>query len=97
MNPRLSKTLTAPSAFSFNITDSTLLQIVALDDRMQSMMLTQQQLEHELDFIKGQQRELEDALDVLEKQGLETPTNSDPEREQVYVHAYLSISTLFNI
>ena len=44
---------------------------------------TLQRLEHELDFIKGQQSELEDLLRPLES-SLTTAPPPDPERERTY-------------
>ena len=46
-------------------------------------LLLLQRLEHELDFIKGQQSELEDLLRPLEA-SLTTAPPPDPERERTY-------------
>ena len=46
-------------------------------------LLLLQRLEHELDFIKGQQSELEDLLRPLEA-SLTTAPRPDPERERTY-------------
>jgi len=57
-------------------------QIVSLDDSMQKVKLRQQQLDHELDFIVAQQRELVECLLPLEKEFSEV-TVSDPERNSM--------------
>lgn len=61
-----------------------MLQIVSLNDGMQKVKLRQQQLDHELDFIVAQQRELVECLQPLEKE-FKDITVSDPERDSVYV------------
>ena len=48
-----------------------------------------QRLEHELDFIKGQQSELEDLLRPLEASLTTAPPPVDPKREQTYQLAQL--------
>lgn len=60
-------------------------KIVNLNAAVEQVKLQQQQLEHELDFIVAQQRELEECLVPLETE-LEntTTTGIDPEREQTY-------------
>ncbi|KAK7863473.1 hypothetical protein R5R35_010509 [Gryllus longicercus] len=58
-------------------------KIINLNNAVEQVKLEQQQLDHELDFILGQQRELEDLLTPLEKE-LETNSVSDPEREHTY-------------
>ena len=47
------------------------------------ILVSLQRLEHELDFIKGQQSELEDLLRPLEA-SLTTAPPPDPERERTY-------------
>ena len=54
------------------------------------MKIDQQRLDHELDFIESQQRELEDMLQPLEKSVNELPPinyqqHADIEREHTYV------------
>lgn len=73
--------------YNFNL----YLQIVNLNAAVEQVKLQQQQLEHELDFIVAQQRELEECLVPLETE-LEntTTTGIDPEREQTYAHLEFS-------
>ena len=58
------------------------------------MKIDQQRLDHELDFILAQQRELEEMLVPLEKSIDQMPPinyqqHANPEREHTYVHYYL--------
>ncbi|CAB4054083.1 NUP62 [Lepeophtheirus salmonis] len=61
--------------------------IVTLNEQVEKVKLDQQRLEHELDFIKGQQSELEEILRPLES-SLNTSDTSGPppdtERERTY-------------
>ncbi|XP_063241395.1 nuclear pore glycoprotein p62 [Bacillus rossius redtenbacheri] len=59
-------------------------KIVNLNGAVERVKLEQQQLDHELDFIRAQQRDLEDCLGPLERQLLPAPTSADPERERTY-------------
>lgn len=59
-------------------------KILSLNSEVENMKLQQLQLDHELDFILAQQRELEECLVPLEKELASTPTNTDPEREHTY-------------
>ena len=58
---------------------------------METVKNEQQSLEHELDFILAQQKELEELLKPLEKQLLEDSSDRmrDPEREHMYVYNFL--------
>ncbi|XP_054277538.1 nuclear pore glycoprotein p62 [Macrosteles quadrilineatus] len=67
-----------------NLLNSNSDKIVALNNEVHQMKLQQQQLDHELDFILAQQRELEEVLSPLEKQTSEVPSNTDPDREHTY-------------
>ncbi|XP_054012520.1 nuclear pore glycoprotein p62 [Hylaeus anthracinus] len=58
-------------------------KIVALNQEVERVKIEQQQLEHELDYVVGQQKELQDCLVPLEKE-LESLSVSDPEREYTY-------------
>lgn len=58
-------------------------KIVTLNDQVEKVKLEQQQLEHELDYVVGQQKELQDCLVPLEKE-LANVSVSDPEREYTY-------------
>ncbi|XP_076623310.1 nucleoporin 62 [Colletes latitarsis] len=58
-------------------------KIVALNQEVERVKIEQQQLEHELDYVVGQQKELEDFLVPLEKELASLPV-SDPEREYTY-------------
>ncbi|XP_046425088.1 nuclear pore glycoprotein p62 [Neodiprion virginianus] len=58
-------------------------KIVTLNQEVERVKLEQEQLEHELDYVVGQQRELQDCLVPLEKE-LATVSASDPEREYTY-------------
>ncbi|KAL0278407.1 UNVERIFIED_CONTAM: hypothetical protein PYX00_000235 [Menopon gallinae] len=58
-------------------------KIVALNNSVEKVKLEQQQLDHELDFIVAQQRELEECLLPLEKEFADI-TVSDPERDATY-------------
>ncbi|KAF9423666.1 hypothetical protein HW555_000992 [Spodoptera exigua] len=61
-------------------------KIVELNDAVQSVKNEQQSLEHELDFVLAQQKELEDLLEPMEKQLSEETVDRlrDPEREHMY-------------
>lgn len=59
-------------------------KIISVNNEVENMKLQQLQLDHELDFILAQQRELEECLVPLEKELESTPTNTDPEREHTY-------------
>ncbi|XP_076248839.1 nucleoporin 62 [Calliopsis andreniformis] len=58
-------------------------KIVALNQEVERVKIEQQQLEHELDYVVGQQKELQDCLVPLEKD-LASLSISDPEREYTY-------------
>ncbi|XP_012284197.1 nuclear pore glycoprotein p62 [Orussus abietinus] len=58
-------------------------KIVSLNQEVERVKLEQQQLEHELDYVVGQQKELQDCLVPLEKE-LASLSVSDPEREYTY-------------
>ncbi|KOC63181.1 Nuclear pore glycoprotein p62 [Habropoda laboriosa] len=58
-------------------------KIVALNQEVEKVKIEQQQLEHELDYVVGQQKELQDCLVPLEKE-LASLSVSDPEREYTY-------------
>lgn len=58
-------------------------KIVALNQEVERVKIEQQQLEHELDYVVGQQKELQDCLIPLEKE-LASLSVSDPEREYTY-------------
>ncbi|XP_077299261.1 nucleoporin 62 [Arctopsyche grandis] len=58
-------------------------KIVTLNEALQGVRTEQQGLDHELDFVLGQQRELEELLVPLEKE-LSNVVITDPEREQTY-------------
>ncbi|XP_031828076.1 nucleoporin 62 isoform X2 [Nomia melanderi] len=58
-------------------------KIVALNQEVERVKIEQQQLEHELDYVVGQQKELQDCLVPLEKE-LASLSVSDPEREYTY-------------
>ncbi|KAK0168120.1 hypothetical protein PV327_001952 [Microctonus hyperodae] len=58
-------------------------KIVTLNQEVERVKLEQQQLEHELDYVVGQQKELQDCLVPLEKE-LVSLSVSDPEREYTY-------------
>ncbi|XP_075986072.1 uncharacterized protein LOC142983118 isoform X2 [Anticarsia gemmatalis] len=64
-------------------------KIVELNDAVQTVKNEQQSLEHELDFVLAQQKELEDLLTPMEKQMLDETTDrlKDPEREHLYTLA----------
>ncbi|CAG9792408.1 unnamed protein product [Diatraea saccharalis] len=60
-------------------------KIVELNDAVQSVKNEQEGLEHELDFVLAQQKELEELLAPLEKQLHDAPDRlRDPEREHMY-------------
>ncbi|XP_030025648.2 nuclear pore glycoprotein p62 isoform X2 [Manduca sexta] len=61
-------------------------KIVELNDAVETVKNEQQSLEHELDFVLAQQKELEDLLTPMEKQLLEDNVDRlrDPEREHMY-------------
>ncbi|XP_078042699.1 nucleoporin 62 isoform X2 [Augochlora pura] len=58
-------------------------KIVALNEEVERVKIEQQQLEQELDYVVGQQKELQDCLVPLEKE-LASISVSDPEREYTY-------------
>ncbi|XP_014208979.1 nuclear pore glycoprotein p62 [Copidosoma floridanum] len=58
-------------------------KIITLNQEVERVKLEQQQLEHELDYVVGQQKELQDCLVPLEKE-LSTLSVTDPEREYTY-------------
>ncbi|XP_015437250.1 PREDICTED: nuclear pore glycoprotein p62 isoform X2 [Dufourea novaeangliae] len=58
-------------------------KIVGLNQEVERVKIEQQQLEHELDYVVGQQKELQDCLVPLEKE-LASLSVSDPEREYTY-------------
>lgn len=58
-------------------------KIVALNQEVERVKVEQQQLEHELNYVDGQQKELQDCLVPLEKE-LASLSASDPEREYTY-------------
>lgn len=58
-------------------------KILALNDSVSSVRQDQQRLEHELDFVAGQQAELEEALRSLE-QSVAGSAPVDTERERTY-------------
>ncbi|CAH2058100.1 unnamed protein product, partial [Iphiclides podalirius] len=60
--------------------------IVELNDTIQTVKNEQQSLEHELDFVLAQQKELEEILTPIEKQLLNETGDRlrDPEREHMY-------------
>ena len=58
-------------------------KIISLNEGVEQVKLDQQRLEHELDFIKGQQSELEDVLAPLEA-SLVNGLPPDAERERTY-------------
>ncbi|XP_014223787.1 nuclear pore glycoprotein p62 [Trichogramma pretiosum] len=58
-------------------------KIVTLNQEVERVKLEQQQLEHELDYVVGQQKELQDCLVPLEKE-LALLSVTDPEREYTY-------------
>ncbi|XP_013147916.1 PREDICTED: nuclear pore glycoprotein p62 [Papilio polytes] len=60
--------------------------IVELNDTIQSVKNEQQSLEHELDFVVAQQRELQEMLAPLER-GLADTGLRDPERDHMYTLA----------
>jgi len=70
-----------------NLLNSNSEKIISLNNEVHQMKLQQQQLDHELDFILAQQRELEEVLVPLEKTTSEVPSNTDPEREHTYYMA----------
>lgn len=67
------------------MSENNALQIVALNETLQSVRTEQQSLDHELDFVLGQQRELEELLIPLERE-LSNVIITDPEREQTYYY-----------
>lgn len=70
-------------------------KICELHNEVEKVKADQQRLDHELDFILSQQRELEDIISSLEKTTLDasnatnagTPQHSDLEREHTYTMA----------
>lgn len=63
-------------------------KIVSLNDEVEKVKVEQTRLEHELDFIKGLQSELEDVLKPLEASVSEVPATAvDQERGRTYQKA----------
>jgi len=62
-------------------------KIVALNDEVEKVKVEQTRLEHELDFIKGLQSELEDVLKPLEASVADVPAAVDQERQRTYQKA----------
>jgi len=63
-------------------------KIVSLNDEVEKVKVEQTRLEHELDFIKGLQSELEDVLKPLEASVSEVPATAvDQERQRTYTKA----------
>ena len=58
-------------------------KIISLNENVATVRLDQQRLEHELDFVAGQQSELEEILKPLEA-SLSNTGNYDTEREKIY-------------
>lgn len=58
-------------------------KIVKLHESVEKVKLDQQRLEHELDFVKSQQTELDEILRPLEASLLDAPP-PDVERERIY-------------
>ncbi|EFN77218.1 nuclear pore glycoprotein p62 [Harpegnathos saltator] len=58
-------------------------KIVILNQEVERVKFEQQQLEHELDYVIGQQKELQECLVPLEKE-LASLSVSDPDREYTY-------------
>ena len=58
-------------------------KIIGLNEKVSSVRLDQQRLEHELDFVAGQQSELEEILKPLEA-ALSNTGHIDTEREKIY-------------
>ena len=58
-------------------------KIIGLNEKVSSVRLDQQRLEHELDFVAGQQSELEEILKPLEA-SLSNAGHIDTEREKIY-------------
>merc|ERR1711881_235236 len=58
-------------------------KIIGLNEKVSSVRLDQQRLEHELDFVAGQQSELEEILKPLEA-SLSHAGHIDTEREKIY-------------
>lgn len=62
-------------------------QIVSLNNEVENVKLEQKKLDHELDFILAQQKELEDCLVPLEKELASNNAARDPQRENMYQSA----------
>ena len=58
-------------------------KIITLNEKVDTVRLDQQRLEHELDFVAGQQSELEEILKPLEA-SLSNAGHIDTEREKIY-------------
>ena len=58
-------------------------KIISLNENVATVRLDQQRLEHELDFVAGQQSELEEILKPLEA-SLSNAGHIDTEREKIY-------------
>ncbi|XP_039276369.1 nuclear pore glycoprotein p62 [Nilaparvata lugens] len=67
-------------------------KIVELNKSLIEVKLLQQQLDHELDFILAQQRELDECLGLLSKELSANPVNIDAQREHTY-HMAESLDT----
>lgn len=67
-------------------------KIIELNKSVIEVKLLQQQLDHELDFILAQQRELDECLTLLSKELSTTPVNIDAQREHTY-HMAESLDT----
>lgn len=57
-------------------------QVIELSSEVERVKQDQQQLYHELGFVEGQQRELEELITPLEKE-LENIPSSDPDRQHM--------------
>lgn len=62
-------------------------KIVSLNNEVENVKLEQKKLDHELDFILAQQKELEDCLVPLEKELASNNAARDPQRENMYQSA----------
>ena len=76
-------------------------QIAQLNTDVECVKIDQMRLEQELDFILGQQRELEDILGPLEQAMEQLPPinysqHADVEREHTYVNIKLIIQLFFS-
>lgn len=73
-------------ALQLNAWDRLLIQngdkIIELSSEVERVKQDQQQLDHELDFVVAQQRELEELIKPLEKE-LENIPTTDPDRQHM--------------